>query len=141
MKDLYIMQGVSGSGKSFVVEQMTYDTGEEVSVRSTDDLWMEDGEYKFDPQLLGVKHQQNKILVEGDMIKGVQTIFVDNTNTTKKEAQPYIDLAEKYGYTVRVLSVSCELSVAKEANANRKENRRVPEEVMDKQYERMERIF
>jgi len=143
-KTLYLMSGVSGSGKSImacmILNSLNLEGGD-VSYRSTDLLWFDDaGNYNFDISKLGAMHKKNIELVESDMSGTGTVIIVDNTCTTQKEANPYIKLAEKYGYTVRVISVSCNIDVAKKYNAERPKDRQVPEATIDKMDKRITRI-
>jgi tRNA uridine 5-carbamoylmethylation protein Kti12 len=143
-KFLYIMRGVSGSGKSTIASLLKSSIRRvygSCAVYSTDNLWYDSkGIYQFDPKKLREKHKQNQDHVRAAMTISIPNIIVDNTNTTQKETQPYLDLAKEYGYTVQVITVSCNLDVAKLRNRKRPVDRMVPEEVIDRQNARMERI-
>jgi len=103
-KMLYLLRGVSGSGKSFKAKQLA---GENGVICSADDYFVEKGggEYAFDSNLLGEAHQQcqNRTL---DAIKaGLSPVIVDNTNTRlweMKKLKPIINLAQSLGYSVRI---------------------------------------
>lgn len=100
--------GVSGSGKSTLAnktaEQLRKEHGCLVNIHSTDNFFIDvHGNYKFDPTKLDYYHKCNQKDVETSMSWNVSFIIVDNTNLTKKERKPYIDLAEKYGYEVEYL--------------------------------------
>lgn len=108
MKELVLVRGVSGSGKSTFVEAL-WDVSSIIRY-STDDFFMVDGEYKFDPALLGENHQKCQDAVERSMKLKVNdpyttVIMVDNTFTKSWEMGPYIDLAKKYGFRVHTLIV------------------------------------
>ena len=94
MNKLTIIQGVSGSGKSFTARQLAKEN--DGIIFSTDDFWGE--EYNFDFKLLGKAHTWNQGRVEGAMVADHPYIIVDNTNTTPKEWKVYVDLGEKFGY-------------------------------------------
>jgi len=113
--------------------------GVPVSINSTDNFWYRDDPsiYNFNPKLLGRAHDWNKENTEMDMKNGIEAIIIDNTNTTSREVNPYIRLAEKYGYNVRLVSVDCNIELAKERNSERPEDRKVPEGVIDKQKNKM----
>lgn len=99
-KILYIIRGLPGSGKSTFAHQIC-DT-----VISADDYFMdENGNYDFDPALLNQAHDWCFSMVRLYMESKV-TVAVANTFTREKEVIPYMELAEKYGYTV--FSVICE---------------------------------
>ena len=103
MKVLILCVGVSGSGKSTLAAKIKHQyivEGHSAVIWSTDDRFMVEGHYKFDPSKLGLYHQQNREAVDLSMINGIECIIVDNTNLTKKERKPYVELAKKYGYNV-----------------------------------------
>ena len=140
------MQGGSASGKSFVAEALCchyIESGHDSVICSTDDFWYLDNPniYGFDFKKLGEAHQWNKDNVRNHMSDGVASIIVDNTNTTKKEAQPYIDMAKEFGYEVRVVSVGCDVELALACNADRTEDRQIPADVISKQRARIEPLL
>jgi len=106
LKILKIMRGLSGSGKSTLAKELVASQLDEAvglwKICSTDDFFIgDDGEYNFDPSKLGEAHAWNQRRVEGCMaLDEPATIIVDNTNTMMWEAQPYVELARKYGYNV-----------------------------------------
>jgi predicted kinase len=57
-----------------------------------------------------------------------ERIIIANTNTTEKEMQPYVDLAEQFGYRI--------FSVIVETRHDGKNNHNVPENTLDKMRER-----
>lgn len=93
MRILYLIRGVSGSGKS------TFAATLGCPVYSADDFFMVDGEYKFDPNKLTAAHRECQIKVDTAMCCE-ETIAVANTFTQAWEMKAYFDLAELHGYTV-----------------------------------------
>ena len=77
-KILYINRGVAGSGKSTKAKQLA----PKENIFSTDDFWMKDGKYIFNPALLGEAHQWNidrvdNALNEGNpIVKVLQSIIL-----------------------------------------------------------------
>jgi len=80
-----------------------------------DTFFTRKGAYKFEPGLLSKAHQWCQASVE-DRMREVSTwqedhddpswytgMAVSNTFTRKWEMQPYLDLAEKYGWSVFVI--------------------------------------
>lgn len=138
MRAIYIMQGVPGSGKSTVAKMMQksilldLENGDTVSIRSTDDQFMVDGKYCFDQSKLGGYHMKNVFLVERDCQDGVNVIIVDNTNIKQRDAKPYIELAKKYNYSYTFVQVFAGLAAAKQRNAERPEDRKIPEHVIER---------
>ena len=143
MRYLYIMQGVPGSSKSTVASALKVAMearGATCSIRSTDDLFMVEGVYKFDQTKVGGYHMKNQYLVEQDCKDGIDCIIVDNTNIKQRDAKHYIDLAKKYGYSVTVIRVDAGLTEAKKRNAGRSEDRKIPEHVIERMYGDMQQI-
>lgn len=95
-KVLIIMRGISGSGKSTKAKSFGG------NVYSTDDFFMENEEYKFDPSKIVEAHGWNQNRVKEAMSSGETPIVVDNTNTQKWEAKPYVLMAKEFGYAVKV---------------------------------------
>ena len=101
-KDLYILRGIPGCGKTTVASEIA-DGG---VVCCADDYFTDsEGVYNWYPE--GIKHahaeSQNKCMQA--MLNGDERIVVANTNTTVKEMKPYTEMAEKYGYRVFSLVV------------------------------------
>lgn len=104
-KTLYILRGLPGAGKSTLGAKLAPGR-----CYAADDYFMVDGlpgkpkAYIFDPKLLDMAHNTCKaktMLAMTDETGG--DIAVANTLTTRKEIDPYLILAEKYGYTVQVI--------------------------------------
>ena len=94
---MIILRGLPGSGKSTVAEYIVQLNG--AVICCADDYFMKDGEYKWNPALLGSAHNWCKNLCEGAMKNG-ENVIVANTNTTDSELKPYLDMSTKYGYRV-----------------------------------------
>lgn len=103
-KDLIILRGLPGSGKSTFADLLS--GGDSSIVCCADDFFMVDGEYKFDINMLGRAHKSCEKKCRGLMIHNEPRIIVANTGTTEKEINTYINMAEEYGY--RVFSVVVE---------------------------------
>lgn len=138
-KILYIMQGAPGSGKSTVGARISWKRKK--SIYSTDDYWMEDGEYKFNLAKLGAAHRWNQARVEVALAREDWDVVVDNTNITRSAAKPYFDLAEKYGYEVQVVRIDPGLETCLARNAIRSEDRKIPEDVIRRMYATMENLW
>ncbi len=105
VKNLVLVRGISGSGKTTFVEEFI-----DVSLSiATDDFFTLDGVYTFNPSYLSEYHQRCIDSVESEMECPSTEIYcnivVHNTFTEEWEMQPYFDLAEKYGYNVYTIIV------------------------------------
>lgn len=93
-KILYIIRGVPGSGKSTMAHKLS------PIVVESDDFMMDDGEYKYDPKKVHYCHKKCFETVENHLKNGEPTVAVANTFIKKSLYEPYVELANKYGYKV-----------------------------------------
>jgi predicted kinase len=140
MNHFYITKAISGSGKSSIAARLasTYDSS---IVRSTDNYFMKDGKYCFDPKMLGQYHTNTLNDVKNDMAEGVSCVILDNTNLKADHIKPYIKLAKQYGYSVTLIEVDCGLEEAKKRNATRSADRKIPETVLESQHQSFRNKF
>ena len=105
-KNLILVRGISGSGKSTFAEAFLYPIS---LLISTDDFFMIDGEYQFNPELLAENHLKCLNSVESEMKDPHQdicpNIVVHNTFTQSWEMKPYKELADNYGYNFYTIIV------------------------------------
>ena len=104
-RNLILLRGVSGAGKSTVAELFT-----DAHIISTDDFFMVDGKYQFDANSLVENHMKCTALADKAMNIAEDndvnhTLIVHNTFTKQWEMTPYMILAEKYHYTVHTIIV------------------------------------
>jgi predicted kinase len=99
MKELYLLRGLPGSGKSSLAKSLDCEHFE------TDMFFMVGDEYKFDGSKLKLAHKWCKDSVEEFMDLGYNRIVVSNTFTQEWEMDSYYELAQKYGYRVYSLIV------------------------------------
>ncbi len=128
MRNLYLLRGVSGSGKTTLARTLL--SLPDSSITSTDDFFMVEGEYQFDPTKLSEYHQKNQDVVEICMRVKQRNIIVHNTFTQDWEMEPYMKLSKLYGYTVHSLVV--------ENRHGGKNSHAVPDEVISRQKERFQ---
>lgn len=95
-KVMFIMRGVSGSGKSTKAQQL----GRGGVVLGSDEFWGPD--YAFDPARIGDAHRWNQDRAKEAIQKGISPIVIDNMNLQAWEAKPYVEAAMAAGYEVRI---------------------------------------
>jgi adenylate kinase family enzyme len=96
-KILYVARGIPGSGKSTLAK----DLGKSGQVFSSDEFFMINGEYKFDPKKLSEAHQWNQTRAKKAMEQGISPIVIDNTNVRFSDFKIYLIFAKQYGYEVK----------------------------------------
>lgn len=150
VKKLILMQGAPGCGKSSmaaILNEHYLSRGLRTEVHSADTYWykvIDPGQpdtYSFDPSLSGKNHVWNQHNVLEAMESQIPVIIVDNTNTLRKEAAPYITLASMFGYEIMAVRVDPGVEECVKRNAARPEDRRVPEDVVRAMHARMENLL
>ena len=105
-KNLILVRGVSGRGKTTFVEEFIKNVSLSIA---TDDFFVLDGMYTFDRNYLADYHQRCIDRVESEMespsTETYCNIVVHNTFTKEWEMKAYFDLAEKYGYNVYTIII------------------------------------
>jgi len=93
-KELIIMRGLPGSGKS------TYAKNLKGLILSADDYLMKNGIYVYDKSLIPLAHEWNKLKAADAMLSGIQKIIIDNTNIKAWEFKPYVILGLRHEYNI-----------------------------------------
>lgn len=116
-RELYIMRGAPGVGKSDYAMQRIHETaglesGEELAARLThvcavDDFFERftaDGvDYEFHASKLEANHLRNEARLRLAMEVGIHPLFVDCPNAKLWEMKPYVELADRLGYVVTIV--------------------------------------
>lgn len=110
-KELLILRGLPGSGKSTVAKKILEGSPNAI-ICSADDYFMVDGQYEFDPTKLSKAHQSCLMSADRSMANGYSLVVIDNTNIKKEHYLPYVKMADKYGYTTTIRTIgSTDLSI------------------------------
>ncbi|GFO05593.1 2',3'-cyclic-nucleotide 3'-phosphodiesterase [Plakobranchus ocellatus] len=99
-KVLFILRGVSGSGKSTIVHliKASFDP-EKLAVCSADDYFCgSDGTYQFDEKLLGAAHSECQQKAKQACRANTPIVVIDNTNVRRWEMKFYLNLGTTFGY-------------------------------------------
>jgi predicted kinase len=101
---LILVRGLPGSGKSTFAYGFSY-TGNFFHYEADMFFYDDDGDYVFNPKKIKDAHEwcqrkTNEALADG------RNVVVSNTFSQLWELQPYLDMADKYG--VRVQVITCE---------------------------------
>lgn len=100
MPKIIIIRGLPGSGKS------TYANGyfRDYFILSTDDFFIVNNEYIFEPWKIGEAHNWNMCRAIKIMNAG-ENIIIDNTNSQKWEYNVYVEMAKSFNYTIVVVDL------------------------------------
>ncbi|KAM4683621.1 NEDD4-binding protein 2-like 1 isoform 2-T2 [Amazona ochrocephala] len=96
---LVLLRGLPGSGKSTLARQLKRDSPGAV-VLSTDDFFIENGVYVFEPDFLEDAHKWNQKRARKAMKNGKSPVIIDNTNIHAWEMKPYVMMACENRYEV-----------------------------------------
>lgn len=99
MKDLILLRGLPGSGKSTFADLIGA-KGAGYAHFEADMYLMKDGEYKFNPADIQMAHNWCMIQTEKAMANDTSIIIVSNTFTKEWEMDFYYEKAKYYDYKV-----------------------------------------
>ena len=107
MKNLYIIRGLPGSGKSTIAKSL----GKSWQIFEADQFFMKNGKYEFDDSKLKDAHDWCKRKVHKAMHPSLvnslffRNIVISNTFTQEWEMRFYQIIAKKYGYRIHTIIV------------------------------------
>lgn len=100
---LTILKALPGAGKSFIVDSLYSKDPDNTIVCSADHHFIKDGVYKFDKNQLHIAHKKCQDKARNACFHGVPHVIIDNTNITKKDWKPYVDIANEFRYKVQFI--------------------------------------
>ena len=99
MKELFLLRGLPGAGKSTLAKSLGG------SHMEADKYFMYEGKYEFDPSKTRDAHEWCQNAVNVWMTNNTEKIVVSNTFTQEWEMDYYFELAKEHGYRVYSLIV------------------------------------
>jgi predicted kinase len=110
MKQVFILRGLPGSGKSHyaqnLVDELVAGDETQYTICATDDyFYNEQGEYHFDKFKLSEFHNLNLARYINALAEAIPLVIVDNTNIKKWEFIAYAQSAHALGYQVKEVVV------------------------------------
>ena len=127
MNKLIILRGVSGCGKTTLAQKIVKNG----VINSTDNYFIVEGKYEFDPKKLGFYHKLNQEKTKEDMINGISPIIIDNTNLRAWEMKPYVVLADNYGYEIEIIEIEESMEELLKRQ-NQRKDKQISKEVLEK---------
>lgn len=103
-KNLYVMHGLPGSGKSFKGQMILKEAAqnkEKSALVSADKFWGMD--YKWNPKFIADAHKWCQGQCAFFMFNEYEHVVVDNTSLTTWECKPYYEMAKRYDYNFSIL--------------------------------------
>ena len=125
---ILILRSASGAGKTTLAKYIqSLNFNKNIKIVSADDFYTDSqGNYNFNPSLLGAAHAQCKAKFVEALEEGLDVI-VANTNTARKDYRFYFETGKQKGYRVFSLIV--------ENINNSKDTHGVPPDVLARQKE------
>ena len=108
-RDVIILRGLPGSGKSTLIENSAEKKQDLLSVCSADRFFTDSltGEYRFDIGKLSSAHEACLNLFLDNLIANRSLIVIDNTNSQYWEYSLYKCFAKCFGYKCHILELTC----------------------------------
>lgn len=99
-RNIIIMRGLPGCGKSTRVKEFTSD---EKIICSADKFFEDEkGNYNFDFEKLGLSHNYCRKKAKLLMQRQVPLVVIDNTNIIKRDLIPYVEMAVHFQYRIQI---------------------------------------
>jgi len=120
-KQVKVMRGISGSGKSTyakLLRSAAAEVGQLPLIVSADDFFIGSEGYKFDINNLGEAHKDCMRKFLQALQDGMSPVIVDNTNLGLEEFSPYVAVGQALGYDVEIIQVNTPPEVAAGRNVH-----------------------
>jgi predicted kinase len=98
MLNLFLVRGISGAGKSELTRSLS------LTCLESDQFFLENGDYKFDPTKLGEAHQWCQTRTR-EILEYGHSVAISNTFTQRWEMEPYIQIAQELGARLTVVDL------------------------------------
>ena len=138
-KQVKVMRGISGSGKSTIAKKLRQDAyyrDELPMIVSADDYFIgPDGIYRFSVETLGEAHKDCMRKFLQYLQDGMSPIIVDNTNINLEDLAPYVAVGQALDYDVEILQVNVPLEIAKGRNVHG-----VSDKIVEAMHTRMQHV-
>ncbi|PJZ81897.1 AAA family ATPase [Leptospira meyeri] len=103
-KTLLVLRGIPGSGKTSLANAISLTN--EAPIYSIDSYFENEvGEYHFDYQKNHLAYKDCEAKTKHALERNLPFVIVDNTFTLEWELEPYISLANEFGYKLHVVTV------------------------------------
>jgi NEDD4-binding protein 2 len=132
---LVLMRGVTGCGKSTRARELLEQNPQAV-ILSTDDLFIVEGQYVFDPDRLADNHKQNVERCRLEMLRRRELIIIDNTNVQAWEMKPYRLLALEHDYETVIEEIEPPPLDELLRRHEKRTDKQVPRNVLERMLER-----
>ncbi len=132
MKQVKVMSGIPGSGKSTIARKLLNKFPMISAIASADDLFtdIDTGEYNFNSARIGEAHARCFRQFIAGLQRGLGLVIVDNTCSSELEIAPYMLGAAAFGYEAEIIEVHCGLETAMARNTHK-----VPEATITRMYD------
>lgn len=137
VKRAFILRGLPGSGKSTLAALLAHGA-DQYRICSSDQYFMTDGKYAFNPTKLGENHARNLSNFIQGCSEGIPCMIVDNTNTQAWEYMAYVEAAKALDYEIFVIIVGQPKDPHHIEDCARRNLHEVPFEIICKMSERFE---
>jgi hypothetical protein len=131
---VFILRGLPGSGKSSLAREACGKSYKRNAICSADSFFIKNEEYIFDRPRIGEAHCWclRNFIQNAHPGNDINSIFLDNTNTSLWEFSHYVKIAEAYYYKTVIITLNCSPETSLARNIHN-----VPEKTIQNMYKRL----